>query len=177
MSGSIGTAAGRLAAEEARSNFHDLRAVAFRFQRAIPRTALLQLATTFPPLLALIAAMHAGLALDWWPVLVLALPAAGLVIRVFALQHDCGHGSLFRSRRANDAVDRVCSLFTLTPYGHWRRQHAGHHAVWNDLDRRDRGADIYSNLHDRRRVPGHGALAAPWTPCRAAGWRSAKTRT
>lgn len=91
--------------------------------------------------LALLAERARHLAL---PVLALALPAAGLVVRVFALQHDCGHGSLFRSRRANDAVGRFCSLFTLTPYGHWRRQHAGHHAVWNDLDRRDRGTDIYS---------------------------------
>jgi omega-6 fatty acid desaturase (delta-12 desaturase) len=108
------------------------------------RTALAQVATTFPPLLALLAAMHIGLRLGWWPVLVLALPAAGLVVRVFALQHDCGHGSLFRSRHANDILGRFCSIFTLTPYGHWRRQHAGHHAAWNDLDRRDRGADIYS---------------------------------
>ncbi len=130
--------------EDAGLDRHALRTVALRFQEAIPRTALLQVAATFPPLLALLAAMHVGLALGCWPVLALALPAAGLVVRVFALQHDCGHGSLFRSRRANDAVGRLCSLFTLTPYGHWRRQHAGHHAVWNDLDSRDRGADIYS---------------------------------
>jgi omega-6 fatty acid desaturase (delta-12 desaturase) len=130
--------------EDAGFDRHEARTVAFRFQEALPRTALLQLVTTFPPLLLLLAAMHAGLALGWWPVLALALPAAGLVVRVFALQHDCGHGSLFRSRRANDAVGRLCSLFTLTPYGHWRRQHARHHAVWNDLDRRDRGVDVYS---------------------------------
>ncbi len=130
--------------EDAGFDRRELRTVALRFQGALPGTALLQIATTFPPLLALLAAMHVGLALGWWPVLALALPAAGLVVRVFALQHDCGHGSLFRSRRANDAVGRLCSLFTLTPYAHWRRQHAGHHAVWNDLDHRDRGADIYS---------------------------------
>jgi acyl-lipid omega-6 desaturase (Delta-12 desaturase) len=122
----------------------ELRTVTQRFQRAVPRTAGRQLASTFLPLLALLAAMHAGLALGWWWALALALPAAGLVVRVFALQHDCGHGSLFRTPRANDLVGRLCSLFTFTPYGHWRRQHAGHHAVWNDLDRRDRGTDIYS---------------------------------
>ena len=108
--------------EDAGFDRHELRTVALRFQEAIPRTALLQVAATFPPLLALLAAMHVGLALGCWPVLALALPAAGLVVRVFALQHDCGHGSLFRSRRANDAVGRLCSLFTLTPYGHWRRR-------------------------------------------------------
>lgn len=121
-----------------------LKATALRFQQALPWVAAGQVLTTFPPLLLLLGGLLAGLSLGWWPALLLALPAAGLTVRVFALQHDCGHGSLFRSRRVNDALGRVCSLFTLTPYGHWRRQHAGHHAVWNDLDRRDRGADLYS---------------------------------
>ena len=115
---------------------HGVRAAALRFQGALPRTAALQL--------ALLGGLYAGLARGWWPALVLALPAAGLTVRVFALQHDCGHGSLFPARALNDAVGRFCSLFTFTPYGHWRRRHAGHHAVWNDLDGRDRGADIYS---------------------------------
>jgi acyl-lipid omega-6 desaturase (Delta-12 desaturase) len=127
------------------SGLRELRAVTQPFQRAVPRAAAWQLATTFLPLLALLAALHAGLSLGWWWALALGLPAAGLVVRVFALQHDCGHGSLFRTPRANDFVGRLCSLFTFTPYGHWRRQHAGHHAVWNDLDRRDRGTDIYSS--------------------------------
>jgi omega-6 fatty acid desaturase (delta-12 desaturase) len=122
----------------------ELRAVTHRFQTAVPRTATWQLATTFLPLLMLLATMHTGLALGWWWALALGLPAAGMVVRVFALQHDCGHGSLFGTPRTNDLVGRLCSLFTFTPYGHWRRQHAGHHAVWNDLDRRDRGTDIYS---------------------------------
>lgn len=121
-----------------------LRTVVSSFQRPDRRTALLQIASTLPSLLALLAAMHAGIALGWWPALLLGLPAAGFVVRAFALQHDCGHGSLFRSRRANDVIGCLCSLFTLTPYGLWRRQHAGHHAVWNDLDQRDRGADLYS---------------------------------
>lgn len=122
----------------------DLRAVALRFQQAAPRTAFIQIASTLPPLLAMLAAMHVGLTLGWWPVLALALPAAGFTVRSFILQHDCGHGSFLPSRRANDALGRFCSLLTFTPYEHWRRQHARHHGTWNDLDRRDRGADIYS---------------------------------
>ncbi|HEY4252636.1 MAG TPA: fatty acid desaturase [Roseomonas sp.] len=144
-----------------------LRRVALRFQAAEPRIAAWQLAATFPPLIALSAAMYAGLAAGWWPVLLLGLPLAGLVVRVFALQHDCGHGSLFRSRRVNDAVGRACSLFTLTPYGHWRRQHAGHHAVWNDLDHRDRGADIYSTCATLAEYRAMG----PW---RRRGYRAAR---
>lgn len=144
MSQATAVDAGRPSAENLSRNAHELRATARSFQEPMPRIAASQLATTFLPLLALLATMHAGLALGYWTILVLALPTAGLVVRVFALQHDCGHGSLFRSRCVNDVVGRFCSLFTLTPYGQWRRQHAGHHAVWNDLDHRDRGTDIYS---------------------------------
>ena len=124
----------------------ELRAVALRFQRAAPRVALAQIGTTLVPLVALIAAMHGGLALGWWWLVpVLALPAAALTVRAFIIQHDCGHASFLPSRRWNDAVGRFCSVLTWTPYAHWRRQHAQHHGAWNDLDRRDgRGSDIYS---------------------------------
>jgi omega-6 fatty acid desaturase (delta-12 desaturase) len=91
------------------------KAAALGFQVPIPRTPALQFGTTFMPLLCLLGVMHVGLTLGWWPVLGLGLPAAGFVMRVFALQHDCGRGSLFRSRRVNDAVARFCSLFTMTP--------------------------------------------------------------
>lgn len=123
----------------------DMRAVAARFQRAVPRDALGQIGSTLLPLVALIAAMHAGLALGWWWLVpVLALPAAALTVRAFIIQHDCGHASFLPSRRWNDAVGRFCSVLTWTPYAHWRRQHARHHGCWNDLDRRQ-GSDIYSS--------------------------------
>lgn len=116
------------------------------FQRPTGRIAIFQIATTILPLLLAIAAMHAGLSLGWWwLVALLALPAAALTVRTFIVQHDCGHGSFLPSRRANDVVGRLCGLLTLTPYAHWRRQHAQHHGTWNDLDRREgRGSDLYS---------------------------------
>jgi acyl-lipid omega-6 desaturase (Delta-12 desaturase) len=65
-------------------------------------------------------------------------------VRVFIVQHDCGHGSFFASRRANIIVGRACSLVTLTPFANWGRQHSLH-ADWNNLDRSGGGADIYSS--------------------------------
>jgi omega-6 fatty acid desaturase (delta-12 desaturase) len=103
-----------------------------------------QIATSFAPFLALCALMYATLGVSLWLTLALAVPAAGFVVRIFILQHDCGHGALFRSRAANDWVGRACSLVTMTPYQNWRRQHAGHHANWNNLDRRESGTDLYS---------------------------------
>ncbi len=104
--------------------------------------SLWQMATSFLPFLAVCAAMYWSLSWSYVATLALAPLAAGFTVRIFIIQHDCGHGSFFRSRRANDAVGMLCSLVTLTPYGMWRRHHAQHHSHWNNLDRRESGVDI-----------------------------------
>jgi omega-6 fatty acid desaturase (delta-12 desaturase) len=76
--------------------------------------------------------------------LALALPAGALLLRVFIVQHDCGHDAFFASRRANAIVGRLCSVMTLTPFKNWARQHNMHHGNWNNLDRR-KGSDLYSS--------------------------------
>jgi omega-6 fatty acid desaturase (delta-12 desaturase) len=72
-------------------------------------------------------------------VLALAVPAAGFLVRLFMIQHDCGHGSYLSSRRAQDFVGRCIGILTLTPYHYWRRTHAHHHAHSGDLDLRGFG--------------------------------------
>jgi omega-6 fatty acid desaturase (delta-12 desaturase) len=72
----------------------------------------------------------------------LALPVAGLFVRLFILQHDCGHGSFFTSRRLNDAVGRAIGVVTLMPYGYWRHTHAVHHASSGNLDRPSTGGIV-----------------------------------
>ena len=75
------------------------------------------------------------------PVLTLlaAIPTAGMMVRLFMIQHDCGHSALFTSRMANDWVGRVAGVLTLTPYDYWRQAHALHHAGSGNLDRRGFG--------------------------------------
>jgi omega-6 fatty acid desaturase (delta-12 desaturase) len=104
----------------------------------------MQVATSFGGFVAACAAMYTLLDLSYWLSLAIAPLAAGFLVRIFIIQHDCGHMAFFRSRRLNDAVGFVCSAVTLAPYASWSRQHAGHHGVWNNLDRRQSGADIYS---------------------------------
>jgi omega-6 fatty acid desaturase (delta-12 desaturase) len=113
-------------------------------QTARLRQALWQLGSTWTANVAVVAAMYASLSVSVWLTLALAIPAAGLTVRIFIIQHDCGHGSFFRSRLPNEIVGSVCGIVTMTPYGMWRRQHSNHHGVWNNLDRRSSGADIYS---------------------------------
>jgi omega-6 fatty acid desaturase (delta-12 desaturase) len=103
-----------------------------------------QMATTFLPFFGVIAAMYLLQPVSVWLSLMLAIPAAGLTVRIFIIQHDCGHGAFFRSRAANAWLGRFCGLITMTPFANWRRHHAHHHAVWNNLDRRQAGADLYS---------------------------------
>ena len=76
----------------------------------------------------------------WWAALLLTIPAAGFLVRLFMIQHDCGHGSFFGLHQANEWVGRVIGVFTLTPYDYWRQTHAIHHATSGNLDRRGLGA-------------------------------------
>jgi omega-6 fatty acid desaturase (delta-12 desaturase) len=122
-----------------------LRRATAQYQGPILWRSLIQIATSFGGFFASCAAMYALLGVSYWLALLLAPLAAGFLVRIFIIQHDCVHGSFLPKRWANDALGRLCSLLTLTPYANWRRQHAGHHGIWNDLDRRDNGVDIYSS--------------------------------
>ena len=74
-----------------------------------------------------------------WAGLFLTIPAAAFLVRMFILQHDCGHGALFQRRALNDWTGRVIGVLTLTPYDYWRRTHAVHHATSGNLSRRGIG--------------------------------------
>ncbi len=121
-----------------------VRAATLPYQGSEFRHSLWQIGNSFLPYVAICGLMYRTLAWSYPATLVLAVLAAGFVVRIFIIQHDCGHGSYFRSRSANIAVGTLCSLITFAPYAHWRRQHARHHGNWNNLDRRQSGADIYS---------------------------------
>ena len=101
--------------------------------------AVYQIASTALPLAAVWLAMLWSLSVSYWLTLALALPAALLVVRMFMLQHDCGHGAFFKSQRLNNAVGFVIGVLTLVPYEYWRKTHAIHHATSGDLDHRGFG--------------------------------------
>lgn len=89
----------------------------------------------------------------WWGALLLAVPAAGFLVRLFMIQHDCGHGAFFSERKANDWVGRIIGVFTLTPYEYWRHTHAIHHATSGNLDRRGLGAIEILTVEEYRSLP------------------------
>jgi len=101
--------------------------------------SIVEILITIVPLVTIWVLMWLALDLGYGLYLLLAVPAAGFLVRLFMIQHDCGHGSFFRHRLANDWVGRVIGVVTLTPYDFWRRTHAIHHATSGNLERRGTG--------------------------------------
>lgn len=100
---------------------------------------VLEIVTSVVPYLGLSVLMYLAVDVSYLLALVLALPAAGFLVRTFVVFHDCAHGSLLASKRANRWVGRVLGLFVLSPFGRWRHDHAIHHATSGDLARRGVG--------------------------------------
>jgi omega-6 fatty acid desaturase (delta-12 desaturase) len=101
--------------------------------------ALFELALTGCALLLGWFLMWLSLGVGYWLTLLLAVPTAGFLVRLFMIQHDCGHGAFFGKRFANDWIGRALGVLTLTPYDYWKRNHALHHATSANLDRRGIG--------------------------------------
>lgn len=86
----------------------------------------------------------------WWSLsvsyvlaLAISLLNAGFLLRLFVIQHDCGHGSFFDNRTLSDWLGRVIGVLTLTPYDVWRHSHSIHHSTSGNLGRRGMG-DIHT---------------------------------
>lgn len=99
------------------------------------------------------AAMLWSLGIHYGVTLALAVPTSGLLMRLFMIQHDCGHGSFFRSRRARDITGFCIGVATLVPYQYWRRTHAYHHAHSGDLDFRGFGDIDTITVREYRALP------------------------
>ncbi len=110
-----------------------------RYRSPSPARSIVELAITAGPFVLLWVLMWATLDFGYWVCLLLTVPAAGFLVRMFMIQHDCGHGAFFHHRLVNDWVGRTIGVFTLTPYDFWRRTHAVHHATSGNLDRRGTG--------------------------------------
>jgi len=120
-------------------NKNKWREIVARYQTPSVRRAIWQLVSTLVPLIAVAFLMYWSLSVSYLLTLALALPAAGLTIRTFIIMHDCGHGSFLPSRTWNDIVGWVTGILTATPYSHWRREHAIHHATSGHLEQRGTG--------------------------------------
>ncbi|NJN05924.1 MAG: fatty acid desaturase [Rhodobacteraceae bacterium] len=119
------------------------KAIVLKFQEpSLPR-ALWQVVNTFGAYGIVWYLMYRSLEVSFWLTIPLAILAGALLVRVFIIFHDCGHGSFFKSRTANDVLGFIAGLLTFTPYYHWRWEHSIHHANSGHLDKRGIG-DVWT---------------------------------
>ena len=137
------------------------RALIAPYARPDARRAAWQTANTLFPYLGLFFIALLLMQVSFWLALPVIILTAGFMVRTFIIFHDCGHGSFFASKRANDTLGFITGVLTFTPYQRWKHDHAIHHATAGDLDRRGVG-DVYTMTLEEY-------LAAPWW--KQAGYR------
>jgi omega-6 fatty acid desaturase (delta-12 desaturase) len=121
----------------------DWKRIVDQYQKPSAASASWQIVNTLVPYALLWYLMYLSLATSWWITGLLAVLAGAFLVRAFIIFHDCGHGSFFKSRTANDFWGFLCGILTFTPYYHWRWEHALHHGTSGDLDRRGTG-DVWT---------------------------------
>ena len=118
-----------------------------QYQQPDLRASVWQVINSFGGLLITLLLMYFALNIGYWLTLLLAVPAAGFLVRIFIIQHDCGHGSFTKSRYANEILGTAASVLTLIPYKYWRKSHAIHHAHHAELEERGIG-DVWTMTVD-----------------------------
>lgn len=146
--------------DTAQTSASDRTALEWSRQLSVYRTptivrASLELIITIVPFVVCWYSLYWSQAHDHWLLFAALLPLmAGFFVRLFLIQHDCGHQAFFPNRRANDWLGRSLGVLTLTPYYHWRRAHAIHHATSGNLSRRGVGdIDTLTVAEYRARTP------------------------
>ncbi len=128
---------------KSRPDTTDWKRIVAKYQKPSAGRAAWQIVNTLGPYALLWFLMYQTVAVSWWLTLPLAIVAGAFLVRAFIIFHDCGHGSFFKSRRANNIWGFLCGMLTFTPFYHWRWEHSLHHATAADLDRRGIG-DVWT---------------------------------
>jgi len=110
-----------------------------RYNKPDLRLSIWQIVNSLGPYLLLWVAMYYSLQISYFLTLGLAILAAGFLVRVFIIFHDCGHGSFFRRKKANKIVGTILGSLVFTPYDRWHLEHAIHHKTVGNLDKRGNG--------------------------------------
>jgi len=119
------------------------KTIVARYQQPALWRGIWQVVNTLVPYAVLWYLMYLSLSVSYWLTVPLLLLAGGFLVRVFIIFHDCGHGSFFKSKVANDVMGMIAGVLCFTPYYRWRWEHAVHHSSSGDLDRRGTG-DVWT---------------------------------
>jgi len=125
------------------SSSQSWHAIIAKYNKPKLSKSIWQMINSLGPYFLLWILMVQTLQISFWLTLPLIVLAAGFLVRIFIIFHDCGHGSFFRSKKANNIVGKVCGILAFTPYDRWTDSHRAHHQTVGDLDRRGLG-DVWT---------------------------------
>jgi acyl-lipid omega-6 desaturase (Delta-12 desaturase) len=117
--------------------------IIMKYNQPDNRKSIWQICNSFIPYVGIWVLMYFSLSLPYWTTLLLAILAAGFMIRLFIIFHDCGHGSFFRSKKINDIVGNIIGVLVFTPYSPWHYSHKLHHSTAGNLAKRGQG-DVWT---------------------------------
>lgn len=112
------------------------------FEKSTTKNSILQIGNTIVPFFLLWILAYQSLSISYVLTVILSVIAAGFLVRVFIIFHDCCHYSFFKNRKANDILGTITGILTLFPYRQWQHDHSVHHATSSNLDKRGTG-DIW----------------------------------
>lgn len=136
--------------ESNNSNWLD---IVSRYNKPDIRQSIWQIINSLGPYLLLWVAMYYSLQISYFLTLGLAILAAGFLVRIFIIFHDCGHGSFFRSKKANKIVGTILGSLVFTPYDRWHLDHAIHHKTVGNLDKRGNGDVMTLTVEEYDKLP------------------------
>jgi omega-6 fatty acid desaturase (delta-12 desaturase) len=126
-------------------------AVIKQYNRPDLRKSIWQIVNSLGPYIAMWVLMYYSLGISYWITLGLSIIAAGFLVRIFIIFHDCGHGSFFSSQKANRVLGTIFGSLVFTPNDRWHNDHALHHNTVGNLDKRGNG-DIWTVTVDEYRA-------------------------
>ena len=127
-----------------------------RYRKPSHFRSVVEILVTVVPLVALWGLAVWTYSISWFLSVLFIVPAGFFLVRLFAIQHDCGHGTLFRKKSVNDWVGRVLGVFTCTPYEMWRKEHAAHHSYPGHLSKRGYGDIVTLTLEEYQNLTPFG---------------------
>ncbi|MFV8830034.1 fatty acid desaturase [Alkalihalobacterium sp. APHAB7] len=122
-----------------KQNHNQLRKQIAPYEKSSTKESVWQVVNTLVPFFVLWFLAYLSLSVSYVITLAISVIAAGFLVRIFIIFHDCCHQSFFKNRRANQILGTITGIMTFVPYEQWKHSHSVHHATSGNLNKRGTG--------------------------------------
>jgi len=139
--------------QEIKKDLQDWAKIISRYKKPDNTKAAIQILNSFLPFIGLWILMYYSLSVSYFITLALAFINAFFLVRIFIIQHDCGHQSFLGKRKWNNRIGLICSFFSAIPYKYWAKVHNHHHGHTGQLEQRNFGDINFLTVDEFRKLP------------------------